>query len=29
MPSWSGLPEPERWEVVAFLKSREQREAGS
>jgi mono/diheme cytochrome c family protein len=29
MPSWSGLPEPERWEVVAFLKSREWREAGS
>ena len=23
MPSWSGLPEPERWEIVAFLKSRE------
>jgi mono/diheme cytochrome c family protein len=21
MPSWSGLPEPERWEIVAFLKS--------
>ena len=23
MPSWSGLPEPERWQIVAFLKSRE------
>jgi mono/diheme cytochrome c family protein len=22
MPSWSGLPEPQRWEIVAFLKSR-------
>ena len=21
MPSWSGLPEPQRWEIVAFLKS--------
>ena len=21
MPSWSGLPEPERWQIVAFLKS--------
>jgi len=21
MPSWSGLPEPERWEIIAFLKS--------
>ena len=21
MPSWSGLPEPERWQVVAFLRS--------
>ncbi|MFP5230689.1 MAG: c-type cytochrome [Acidobacteriota bacterium] len=20
MPSWSGLPEPERWQIVAFLK---------
>jgi mono/diheme cytochrome c family protein len=24
MPSWSGLPEPERWQIVAFLKSRQQ-----
>jgi len=23
MPSWSGLPEPERWEIVAFLRSRQ------
>ena len=23
MPSWSGLPEPERWQIVAFLKSRQ------
>jgi len=23
MPSWSGLPEPERWQILAFLKSRE------
>jgi mono/diheme cytochrome c family protein len=23
MPSWSGLPEPERWQIVAFLRSRE------
>jgi mono/diheme cytochrome c family protein len=23
MPSWSGLPEPQRWEIVAFLKSRQ------
>ena len=22
MPSWSGLPEPERWQIVAFLKNR-------
>jgi len=21
MPSWSSLPEPERWEIVAYLKS--------
>jgi mono/diheme cytochrome c family protein len=21
MPSWSSLPEPERWEIVAFLKT--------
>jgi mono/diheme cytochrome c family protein len=21
MPSWSGLPEPERWQIVAFVKS--------
>jgi mono/diheme cytochrome c family protein len=21
MPSWSSLPEPERWEIVAFLKA--------
>ncbi len=21
MPSWSGLPEPQRWEIVSFLKS--------
>lgn len=21
MPSWSGLPEPERWEIVAYVKS--------
>ncbi len=20
MPSWSGLPEPERWEILAFVK---------
>ena len=23
MPPWSGLPEPERWQVVAFLRSRQ------
>ena len=23
MPSWSGLPEGERWQIVAFLKSRQ------
>lgn len=23
MPSWSGLPEPERWQIVAFVKSRQ------
>jgi cytochrome c oxidase cbb3-type subunit 2 len=23
MPSWSGLPEPERWQILAFLRSRE------
>lgn len=23
MPSWSGLPEPERWQLVTFLKSRQ------
>jgi mono/diheme cytochrome c family protein len=23
MPSWSGLPEPERWQIVTFLKSRQ------
>lgn len=22
MPSWSSLPEPERWEIVAYVKSR-------
>lgn len=21
MPSWSGLPEPERWQIVAFVKA--------
>ncbi|HEX4309190.1 MAG TPA: cytochrome c [Acidobacteriaceae bacterium] len=21
MPSWSGLPEPERWQIVAFLRA--------
>jgi mono/diheme cytochrome c family protein len=21
MPSWSGLPEPQRWQIVAYLKS--------
>jgi mono/diheme cytochrome c family protein len=21
MPSWSGLPEPERWQIVAYVKS--------
>lgn len=21
MPSWSGLPEPKRWEIIAFLRS--------
>jgi mono/diheme cytochrome c family protein len=23
MPSWSGLPEPERWQIVTYVRSRE------
>lgn len=29
MPSWGGLPEPERWQLVAYLRSLNARERGA
>ena len=28
MPSWGALPEPERWQIVAYLRSLNSRDAG-